>query len=78
LASFYRGIDQGRGDDRGLCLDGLEKNNACDEKKQGENASSHGTSLVVAVVRQSTMSEKARQLWRVQKRNVNNYLKNYN
>jgi hypothetical protein len=25
--------------DQGLCLDGLEKKNACDEKKQEKNAS---------------------------------------
>jgi hypothetical protein len=34
------GVDQGRGVDRhDLCLDGLGKKNACDEKKQGKNAS---------------------------------------
>ena len=42
IVAHHSGVAQGRGvdsDSRDLCLDGLGKKNACDEKKQGKNAS---------------------------------------
>ena len=48
IVAHHSGVAQGRGvdrDSRGLCLDGLEKKNACDEKKQGKMRLCNGNSL---------------------------------